>query len=94
MSSVTIVSNEDYNISGDLKEGLLFLHCEVLKFNKTVLKSIRDSFEVVLDEAMSVGHVAVYAATENERFVEALGVPYKLLNEHEGMKVLVWPKEH
>jgi hypothetical protein len=93
MSKQDIVSTDDFWIGGELHDGMLFLHCEVVNFNKNVLKQIRGAFEEILEGSWDRGLTEVFSITPNERFVKALGHEYKVIAEENNNRLVVWEKE-
>jgi hypothetical protein len=85
--------DEDYLIEAEVVNDLLFLHCNVEKTSKSVLKRIRDSFEVLLQEALLAGYDCVYAQTENLKFVKFLGQPYEVIASEGNTRLVVWQQE-
>jgi len=86
----SIIEDEGFSIKGEVQEGLLFLHCDVFKETKSVLKRLRDSFEVILDEMGGGDNVAVYSVTPNLRFVKFLGKPFDIVSEENGDYLVAW----
>ena len=86
----SIVEDKDFSIDGEMKEGLLFLHCYVYKETKSVLKRVRDSFEIILDEMSGGDNVAVYSVTPNLRFVKFLGKPFDVVSKDSDNYLIAW----
>ena len=89
MSKAVLASTEDFTIEGEEAEGLLFLHCEVDKFSKSVLRDIREAFYEILDVAEAAGRY-VYSVTKNERFVKALDLPYEVVATEGEERLVTW----
>lgn len=94
MSKTPLVTEEDYQITAQTTEGLIFLHCDVYNISKSVLQDIRDVFEILCAEAALQGHYSMFTVTPNERFVKALGKPYevidKVIKDEEEYEVVAW----
>lgn len=89
MSRSVLAETDDFCIEGEEAEGLLFLHCEVDNFSKSVLKEIREAFYEILDAASDIGKY-VYSVTKNERFVKALGIPYEVVTSDGDERLVTW----
>lgn len=94
MSRKPLVDTDDYQITAQLQEGLIFLHCNVYNFSKSVLKDLRDVFEVLCEEARLQGHYTMFSITPNSRFVKALRKPFDVIEEFEkdgeSYEVVAW----
>lgn len=94
MSRVDMVREESYTIEAEHVDGCVFLHCQVNDSSKSVLKDVKDAFEVIMLESSLAGISTLFSQTHNLRFVKFLGKPYKVLEEfdYEGknMKVIAW----
>jgi len=93
MSRETIIDNNDYTVDLQYSEGLVFLHCDVHNFNKTVYKNmIRDWLD--MEEALyDQGLDKVYAVPLEEKgFIERTGWEYLTSFDHYGTEreVYVW----
>lgn len=95
MSKRILVEGDGFFIGAETQFGVVFLHCEVEDKKKSVLKEVRDCFEVILQEFRDQGGPDVFAWTKNLRFVDFLGVPYITIPvedvvEHEE-ELVTWP---
>ena len=76
-----IADCDEYEVTMEDKEGFLFMHCEVHKFNKTVLKDLRGKLQAIKEVVREAGHVALFSQTKNERFIRSLDDSYDLIAE-------------
>tara|TARA_R110000851_G_scaffold258264_1_gene410696 strand:- start:10221 stop:10466 length:246 start_codon:yes stop_codon:yes gene_type:complete len=57
-----------------LEKGLVFLHIEIIKFNKATLKELQKSMEDFKTGCYTQGYDVVFATTSNERTVRFWGL--------------------
>jgi len=94
MSRTQICTGHGYLIEGEEIQGCTFLHCDIKHFSKSVMREIRDAFEIIVSEFKALGKELLFSYTKNERFIKFLGVPYKSLADitesGETHKVISW----
>lgn len=64
---VTLVETDNYIVRGEEKDGLVFLHCDVENFNKTVLKEMREVFKEILSSFYFGGYDEVFTYVEKDK---------------------------
>ena len=65
---VEVYSDEDFQVEVEERDGILFLHCEVEKYNKTVKKRMQEVFQDIKDACVFFGWDAIHAYTPNPKF--------------------------
>ena len=77
MSNLVLHQEDDFELIGEDVDGQLFIHCTVHKFNKSVLKQMREVFEVVQEQSKEVGYNEIFSYTSNPKFAKLfVGVEY------------------
>lgn len=76
------------------REGVLFLHCTVNEYSKSVLKRTRERVWDVMEEIRQDGYGELFALTQNRRFAQFVDGDFTTLDrlEQDGktFEVLVW----
>ncbi|NOQ73242.1 MAG: hypothetical protein GQ574_14640 [Crocinitomix sp.] len=88
----TFSNSDDYNIIIQMESDLLFLHIDVVNWGKSVLKSIRQDMEKILDRTKAQGWGEVYAYTSNVKFAN-LVEPCEVVGPmagHEHLTIVKW----
>lgn len=75
----------EYKAEGELCDGLLFLHCTVYQYSKSVVKQIKLNLEIIKSEVRKVGYdLPLFAYTQNSKWTRIVGGEYHTTFEHEG----------
>ena len=70
---IEIYDDGDFNVKVEEQDGIMFLHCDVENFNKTVLKNMRTVFEEIKVAAAYFGWEEIFSYTPNPKFAKILG---------------------
>lgn len=79
MSNITLSETEDYSITAEPREGVVFLHCSIHNPKKSVLKRVKDEFEVIYQEFQDNNGPSLFAYYHNLKFIDFLGIPYEVV---------------
>lgn len=66
LSDITLKS-ENFELTSSLEGGLVFLHIEIEKINKTTLKELKTSMASFKESCAKRGHDVVFATTSNKK---------------------------
>lgn len=87
----TLAETENYLITLEERDGVLFVHMEVDFYNKTILKELRSLMEDLEREAWILGWDELFSYTANPKFARALCDCKEIGEiEQENLKVMVW----
>jgi len=81
MSESTIkeaYKDEDFTVELEEVEGVLFFHCYVDNFNKTVMKRMYEVFALIKEYSFMHGWDAIHSYTSNPKFAMKLEGAFKI----------------
>lgn len=91
---VTVYAGTDFWAQGELCEGLLFLHCDVYKWDRKTLRKIKEGLQILHEGLRNqYGYdKPIFSYTENPRWCKLIGGKYHNSFEHEGrhFEVFKW----
>lgn len=93
MSNVQeIYQDENFEVKVEEKEGILFLHCEVENFNKSVLKQMKVVMEEIKLACTAYGWTQIFSYTPNPKFGRLMGGESidKFTHLDKEYEVIVW----
>lgn len=98
MSNVeTVYKDDNFSVVKEEAYGVCFFHCYVDHFNKSVLKTMREVWEDIKEEARKDGWRVIHSYTPNPKFANLLPGAKKI-NEFEAQgksyEVIEWDLEH
>lgn len=70
---IEIYSDENFDVKVEEQEGIMFLHCDVENFNKSVLKQMKAVMEEIKVAAFCHGWDEIFSYTPNPKFAKMLG---------------------
>lgn len=82
MSSNLQHETENFRLTSSLESGLVFLHIEIYKMNKTSIRDLQSSMTKFKEQCFQEGHDVVFATTANEKttkFWELIEPCYKVV---------------
>lgn len=88
-----LYTGEDFISHAEYAGGFLFLHCEVLVWNKSTLKKIKEGIKQVKERALEEGYdKPLFTYTQNPKWVKLIGGVYANSFEAEGeqYEVYLW----
>lgn len=74
---VTLCETEDFLAKAEVIDNILFLHCDVKRNTVSSLKSVREGFSILKEEAYLHGWDEMYTYTQNGRWVRLIGGQYQ-----------------
>lgn len=69
----TIFKDDNYRISVEEIDGCLFVHCELYKFSKAVLKDVKTTWAELLIHLYFMGYEEVFTYTKDMRLPNLVG---------------------
>lgn len=73
MSKTKIYQDGDLLVEAEMVKGNPFIHVSVLRFNKSVMKKIKEVWEDVKAGFYYEGYDEIYAVSPNDKFCKVMG---------------------
>ena len=68
----TFSENDNYKLVIEMEQETIFLHISVFNWGKSVLKSIREDMDKILQHSKELGWDEIYAYTPNVKFANLI----------------------
>lgn len=96
VKNMVVKSTDDYLIQLEVANGHVFLHLDVINWNRDIFKDLKEEFNLLLDDlnAQGVELLFFYGKQEQVKLARKMGKPFysftSIEDDHPGYFVVSW----